>query len=151
MCVCVFFLMIRPPPRSTRTDTLFPYTTLFRSARRQRRGGIAARDREGEREVGGAEHGDRADRALQEAQVRARQRLAVGQRLVVAAVQVVAFFDVGREEAKLAGGAPPLAVEAGLRQAGLLATDLGDRRAACFALVGDAVEAGGALGAARIR
>src|SRR3546814_12360465 len=28
-----FFLMIRRPPRSTRTDTLFPYTTLFRSPR----------------------------------------------------------------------------------------------------------------------
>src|SRR3546814_20050793 len=28
-----FFFMIRPPPRSTRTDTLFPYTTLFRSDR----------------------------------------------------------------------------------------------------------------------
>src|SRR3546814_1404820 len=27
-----FFLMIRRPPISTRTDTLFPYTTLFRSA-----------------------------------------------------------------------------------------------------------------------
>src|SRR3546814_4969877 len=27
--------MIRRPPRSTRTDTLFPYTTLFRSGRRQ--------------------------------------------------------------------------------------------------------------------
>src|SRR3546814_19944381 len=27
----VFFLWIRRPPRSTRTDTLFPYTTLFRS------------------------------------------------------------------------------------------------------------------------
>src|SRR3546814_3888472 len=26
-----FFIMIRRPPRSTRTDTLFPYTTLFRS------------------------------------------------------------------------------------------------------------------------
>src|SRR3546814_4754638 len=35
MCVAyafvIFFLMIRRPPRSTRTDTLFPYTTLFRS------------------------------------------------------------------------------------------------------------------------
>src|SRR3546814_11707392 len=37
-CMCLllctaffFFLMIRRPPRSTRTDTLFPYTTLFRS------------------------------------------------------------------------------------------------------------------------
>src|SRR3546814_20357074 len=29
--VLFFFLMIRRPPRSTRTDTLFPYTTLFRS------------------------------------------------------------------------------------------------------------------------
>src|SRR3546814_10216497 len=28
-----FVLMIRRPPRSTRTDTLFPYTTLFRSGR----------------------------------------------------------------------------------------------------------------------
>src|SRR3546814_5643018 len=32
--VYVFFLRIRRPPRSTRTDTLFPYTTLFRSPRR---------------------------------------------------------------------------------------------------------------------
>src|SRR3546814_11032307 len=31
-----FFVMIRRPPRSTRTDTLFPYTTLFRSRRRDR-------------------------------------------------------------------------------------------------------------------
>src|SRR3546814_14102736 len=30
-CTCFFFLMIRRPPRSTRTDTLFPHTTLFRS------------------------------------------------------------------------------------------------------------------------
>src|SRR3546814_3872037 len=29
--IFIFFLMIRRPPRSTRTDTLFPYTTLFRS------------------------------------------------------------------------------------------------------------------------
>src|SRR3546814_20824807 len=31
MLLCLFFLMIRRPPKSTRTDTLFPYTTLFRS------------------------------------------------------------------------------------------------------------------------
>src|SRR3546814_4572090 len=37
MIVCVFFfLMIRRPPRSTRTDTLFPYTTLFRSRQARR-------------------------------------------------------------------------------------------------------------------
>src|SRR3546814_3366566 len=44
ICLCVtlfvstfvfFFLMNRRPPRSTRTDTLFPYTTLFRSACRR--------------------------------------------------------------------------------------------------------------------
>src|SRR3546814_18341566 len=43
--LCIFFLMIRRPPRSTRTYTLFPYTTLFRSTRIQdaltdRRGAI---------------------------------------------------------------------------------------------------------------
>src|SRR3546814_14267471 len=32
--LCVLLLMIRRPPRSTRTDTLLPYTTLFRSMRR---------------------------------------------------------------------------------------------------------------------
>src|SRR3546814_16231662 len=33
--MCMFiFLMIRRPPRSTRTDTLFPYTPLFRSKMR---------------------------------------------------------------------------------------------------------------------
>src|SRR3546814_20029702 len=38
-----FFLMIRRPPRSTRTYTRFPYTPLFRSA------GAAPRDRDGRR------------------------------------------------------------------------------------------------------
>src|SRR3546814_4120229 len=38
--------MKRRPPRSTRTDTLFPYTTLFRSGR------------EGESDTGGLEDGD---------------------------------------------------------------------------------------------
>src|SRR3546814_19895961 len=41
-CVSLFFfLMIRRPPRSTRTDTLFPYTTLFRSP--YRKGGPVVR------------------------------------------------------------------------------------------------------------
>src|SRR3546814_14027759 len=38
----VFFLMIRRPPRSTRTDTLFPYTTLFRSPRAVPHAGVGA-------------------------------------------------------------------------------------------------------------
>src|SRR3546814_12173791 len=42
---CFVFLMIRRPPRSTRTDTLFPYTTLFRSAKQF----LASRRREGRR------------------------------------------------------------------------------------------------------
>src|SRR3546814_9898520 len=38
MFVCdFFFFMVRRPPRSTRTDTLFPYTTLFRSLHYQKR------------------------------------------------------------------------------------------------------------------
>src|SRR3546814_10816669 len=36
LLIFFFFLMKRRPPRSTRTDTLFPYTTLFRSTAMQR-------------------------------------------------------------------------------------------------------------------
>src|SRR3546814_19637375 len=39
-----FFLMIRRPPRSTRTDTLLPYTTLFRGDRLQPAGGRRSAD-----------------------------------------------------------------------------------------------------------
>src|SRR3546814_12358339 len=42
-----FFLMIRRPPRSTRTDTLFPYTTLFRSGRGTAGDGIFIRRKAG--------------------------------------------------------------------------------------------------------
>src|SRR3546814_14864740 len=42
LLVLCFFLMIRRPPRSTRTDTLFPYTTLFRSYCAHRRAFRAA-------------------------------------------------------------------------------------------------------------
>src|SRR3546814_9127288 len=35
--------MIRRPPRSTRTDTLFPYTTLFRSGERRQRPALLLR------------------------------------------------------------------------------------------------------------
>src|SRR3546814_2212488 len=53
--------MIRRPPRSTRTDTLFPYTTLFRSAILERRGEHADVDRDDRTE---GRHGivDRVDR-----------------------------------------------------------------------------------------
>src|SRR3546814_15361032 len=46
VCFDVFFiLMIRRPPRSTRTDTLFPYTTLFRSDNGDRMDVIAEQPR----------------------------------------------------------------------------------------------------------
>src|SRR3546814_6681160 len=38
------FLMILRPPRSTRTDTLFPYTTLFRSLHQQPRAAMCGRN-----------------------------------------------------------------------------------------------------------
>src|SRR3546814_14519072 len=43
-CALLFFFMIRLPPRSTRTDTLFPYTTLFRSV-------VAVREGAGDRRL----------------------------------------------------------------------------------------------------
>src|SRR3546814_5494566 len=43
LSIYFFFLMIRRPPRSTRTDTLFPYTTLFRSTNAQNRSILSER------------------------------------------------------------------------------------------------------------
>src|SRR3546814_13448043 len=51
------FLMIRRPPRSTRTDTLFPYTTLFRSRADQHCGGDDGRDDPAQRRPGGRDLG----------------------------------------------------------------------------------------------
>src|SRR3546814_16658019 len=48
----IFFLMIRRPPRSTRTDTLFPYTTLFRSRHCPMGGGPHPRGVRGEARPG---------------------------------------------------------------------------------------------------
>src|SRR3546814_20457410 len=53
-CFYVVFLMIRRPPRSTRTDTLFPYTTLFRSQRRDGDHRRPDQDHPGQRFVGAA-------------------------------------------------------------------------------------------------
>src|SRR3546814_16289909 len=74
-----FFLMIRRPPRSTRTDTLFPYTTLFRShiAVIEEADGPPLEDRLGE-DVGG--HVGPPPRPVdsEEAQPGARQPVEVG-------------------------------------------------------------------------
>src|SRR3546814_3865559 len=45
--VLFFFLMIRRPPRSTRTDTLFPYTTLFASVAQTVPGNCTSFERNG--------------------------------------------------------------------------------------------------------
>src|SRR3546814_9411774 len=70
--------MIRRPPRSTRTDTLFPYTTLFRSKRR-----APLRDaRTGSGGAGGNQRRDGADRqGLQPSRCRrASEKINVGNR-----------------------------------------------------------------------
>src|SRR3546814_3233777 len=55
-----FFLMIRRPPRSTRTDTLFPYTTLFRSTDKRNPGSLVDFDLAVERIRAGREAADAA-------------------------------------------------------------------------------------------
>src|SRR3546814_1269489 len=61
--VVFFFLMIRRPPRSTRTDTLFPYTTLFRSDSCRRRNRPRS-DRGGAARARGARSRDRLRRGV---------------------------------------------------------------------------------------
>src|SRR3546814_6974916 len=97
--------MIRRPPRSTRTDTLFPYTTLFRSniwideARaRQRRAKTFALEEEGEN---APDPGDRRIEAAVELSdvARAMARLPDEQREVIALVLVDGFAH--REAAEI--------------------------------------------------
>src|SRR3546814_14107521 len=67
----LFFLMIRRPPRSTRTDTLFPYTTLFRSVLGAELGHQALDVRE------------RIERAVDRQALHARDRIEIGHQLVM--------------------------------------------------------------------
>src|SRR3546814_3098724 len=55
-----FFLMIRRQPRSTRTDTLFPYTTLFRASQGARHAAIDVND--GALDIGGSWRGKESHR-----------------------------------------------------------------------------------------
>src|SRR3546814_1505122 len=77
-----FFVMIRRPPRSTRTDTLFPYTTLFRS-------GVGAQ--EAGRAVGGV-----VDAGV--AQARARCQVQRQRRRVEVAVRAVGEVVFGEDQ-----------------------------------------------------
>src|SRR3546814_1419883 len=73
-----FCLMIRRPPRSTRTDTLVPYTTLFRSKRATLRGSFnsvsATRS-----EVGSVAFDDAVENAITDASCVSRKK-AIGDR-----------------------------------------------------------------------
>src|SRR3546814_13978018 len=73
----VFFLMLRRPPRSTRTDTLFPYTTLFRSivalAQRHKRYGVGMIHLK-LRQAGWLVNYKRVERLYQEAKLQVRRR-----------------------------------------------------------------------------
>src|SRR3546814_11306246 len=95
MCVriIVFFLMRRRPPRSTRTDTLFPYTTLFRSL-------------EGEAEAFGGRRGAGVERGV----LGLRQ---VDQLLIVAEVERQQLFG-----GLIGGGAQLAQIDAELRVEG---------------------------------
>src|SRR3546814_15227504 len=127
----VFFLMIRRPPRSTRTDTLFPYTTLFRSLDGTGIGEVAHAGElvallavlataltvalAGDRAVAGARA---ADVARGQAQVDGRHRVAgahhlvlhpacvADHRLVGPAVDLGGAPDVGGRSAAHPGGPP---------------------------------------------
>src|SRR3546814_7540767 len=77
-CIClffVFFLMIRRPPRSTRTDTLFPYTTLFRSCARPLPWLQSADRNRNEHQIVDPEHDlERSQRQQRHPQFRAEQK-----------------------------------------------------------------------------
>src|SRR3546814_14865567 len=106
--------MVRRPPRSTRTDTLFPYTTLFRSDRGRGDGGRAAAQRvpvEGDvlrRDAGGATRaadgraaggaGDRGQRVRRGlfAALRARRFLRPGVHAAAAPAARTAALEIGR-------------------------------------------------------
>ena len=88
-----------------------------RAAGCQRRGRVAARDRKGEREVGRAEHGDRAQRNVPLPQIGARHRLAIGHRRVDPRLDPTTFAHHLGEQTKLTDGAAALALDPAAGQA----------------------------------
>src|SRR3546814_2021753 len=66
--------MIRPPPRSTRTDTLFPYTTLFRSHGDAHAVPLDQGERRGKAGVAGTDHRHLAIGGTRQRRRVARQR-----------------------------------------------------------------------------
>src|SRR3546814_14020673 len=80
--VVFFFLMIRRPPRATRTDTRFPYTTLFRSQL-----------------LAGAARQRGADRHRAEQVAHAREALQVGADALPQVIKAATAPVVGHDEA----------------------------------------------------
>src|SRR3546814_3780520 len=117
----VFFLMIRRPPRSTRTDTLFPYTTLFRSFR------VARAQRRDHQEAGvGLGHHDALLDHLRR-QPRSRQRDLV-LHLHLGDVRVGAGLEGQRDRGPAAGTGRRAEVIEVVDAGQLLLDDLGHRR-----------------------
>ena len=85
----------------------------------QGRSGIAAGHREGEGEIAGAEDHHRAQRNLAQAQIGARQRLAIRQRWIDAQAHPAAFAQLIGEQTKLSDRTGALARQAGQRQSRL--------------------------------
>src|SRR3546814_18329775 len=97
--------MIRRPPRSTRTDTLFPYTTLFRSDREQqqpplRAAGVMAAERvQARRRLRGWVRGEGIEPGFEPAQHRGglgRERAAAARRPVIVPAPAAEHREIGR-------------------------------------------------------
>src|SRR3546814_12858233 len=95
--------MLLRPPRSTRTDTLFPYTTLFRSDRQHLGAGAQLHDREQVGEVVAKHVASDADRVLAAADAfeRHRHRLDRRQDADVQALGVMVIRILDRKSTRL--------------------------------------------------
>src|SRR3546814_13170064 len=97
--------MIRRPPRSTRTDTLFPYTTLFRS---RLEGGLAVRGTEDVFGLGSSLRMNAAheiDEPLDRLPLRLLCQPEALQRLAIGAIGIGKFDDLRRSEERRVGKA----------------------------------------------
>ncbi|KGD19430.1 amino acid permease domain protein [Burkholderia pseudomallei] len=121
-----------------------------RAPGRERGRRVAARDRERERKIGRAEHGDGADRDIAQPQVDARQRLALRARGVDARVDEAAVAHDGREQRELPDGARALAFDPRARQPRFGRAALDQRVAERDDVPADRVEKRGACVEARL-
>src|SRR3546814_17330318 len=87
--------MLRRPPRSTRTDTLFPYTTLFRSVAVAARSGVLRVDEELHLSVLPAE-----DEDPEVIKLRAKLDLMIGEVQLPEVILAVAAQEIGRASCK---------------------------------------------------